>query len=120
MIYKTDLPKLTHNKLEEKEHNIYNNKAQKAVSFLLDRIVLNDYICQNIQEIQGYINGGVYILRLDIFKKYQLPDPFSFEIFLKQHEKDLKVMALKSTGYFIDIGSPDDYKKAQTELIHIV
>lgn len=66
---------------------------------------------------QGYINGGVYMIKKNIFGKYTLPEKFSFEIdFLEKYVSELKICAMKSTDYFIDIGIPEDYKKARTEL----
>lgn len=64
----------------------------------------------------AYINAGVYLLNRDIFKKYDLKDKFSFEEFLSNNLNDLKVGGiLLEKSYFIDIGIPDDYKKAQSD-----
>lgn len=65
----------------------------------------------------GAINGGVYMLRKQALLNRQLPEKFSFEKeFMEAHYRELKVMAFESEGYFIDIGIPEDYTKAQTEL----
>lgn len=66
---------------------------------------------------EGYINGGVYIVNKSIFEKLNLPITFSFEkeiLETKLHE--LNVHGYQSSAYFIDIGIPDDYEKAQTEV----
>jgi len=66
---------------------------------------------------KGYINGGIYLLKLTLFDRYTLPEKFSFEKdFLEEYVNDLNIAAMKSPDYFIDIGIPGDYKKARTEL----
>jgi len=66
----------------------------------------------------GYINGGVYAVNKEISKYLQrYNDKFSFEVdFLQKNIYNLKFTAFISDGYFIDIGVPEDYKKAQKEL----
>lgn len=65
----------------------------------------------------GYINGGVYILNKNVFEKYELPQTFSFEKqILETRTRELSVNGYKSYEYFIDIGIPEDYKKAQEEI----
>ena len=61
----------------------------------------------------GYINGGVYCVKTDIFDDYNLPDIFSFEHFLEDNSVDLKVFGFPSSSDFIDIGIPEDYSNAQ-------
>jgi D-glycero-alpha-D-manno-heptose 1-phosphate guanylyltransferase len=66
---------------------------------------------------EGYINAGFYIARKNLFGRFDLPDRFSFEEdFLKKHVASLEVHAYTSDAYFIDIGVPEDYQRAQTEL----
>jgi D-glycero-alpha-D-manno-heptose 1-phosphate guanylyltransferase len=60
---------------------------------------------------QGFINGGVYLMETDVFKVYQ-EDIFSFESFL---ETQNELGGFVCDGYFIDIGIPVDYKKAQQD-----
>jgi D-glycero-alpha-D-manno-heptose 1-phosphate guanylyltransferase len=61
----------------------------------------------------GYINGGIYLLKRDILKNINL-DSFSFESdFLQKELNNIDISGFKSDGYFIDIGIPEDYKKAQ-------
>jgi len=65
----------------------------------------------------GWINGGVYLLHHNIFDRYDLPKAFSFEQdFLQLKLSDLAPAAYLSQDYFIDIGIPEDYKKAQLDL----
>lgn len=70
----------------------------------------------------GYINGGVYAMNKAISKFFDYgKDAFSFEIdVLHKKINDIHSSAFISDGYFIDIGIPDDYKKAQKELNHIL
>ncbi|MHB1406035.1 MAG: nucleotidyltransferase family protein [Desulfitobacteriaceae bacterium] len=65
---------------------------------------------------QGTINGGLYLIRSDIFERFQVADSFSFEEFLGQHVNNLCFVGYISDTYFIDIGIPDDYQRAQNEL----
>lgn len=65
----------------------------------------------------GSINGGIYLLKKEILLGKDLPEKFSFEKdFMEAYFRELKVMAFVSDGYFIDIGIPEDYAKAQQEL----
>jgi D-glycero-alpha-D-manno-heptose 1-phosphate guanylyltransferase len=58
----------------------------------------------------GFINGGVYIIKRDIFVNYG--KKFSFEEFLEKNLSILNICAYIDKGYFIDIGIPQDYQKA--------
>ncbi len=66
----------------------------------------------------GSINGGVYLLNESVFPVLeQLPEKFSFEKdFLEAHYRSLRVLAYLSDAYFIDIGIPEDFARAQREL----
>ncbi|NVN98372.1 MAG: NTP transferase domain-containing protein [Geobacteraceae bacterium] len=64
----------------------------------------------------GYINGGTYIIRRDIFHGVELPSRFSFEAdFLVKFAQSFMMTGFVSDSYFIDIGIPDDYEKARIE-----
>ncbi|MFQ5641058.1 MAG: nucleotidyltransferase family protein [bacterium] len=66
----------------------------------------------------GYINAGVYFANRDLFDAFDLPDKFSFEEdFLKKYPERLCMHAFVTDGYFIDIGIPEDFQKAQTEMM---
>ncbi|EML8171377.1 D-glycero-D-manno-heptose 1-phosphate guanosyltransferase [Campylobacter upsaliensis] len=60
---------------------------------------------------EGLINGGIYLLKRDVFENYKLSNRFSFEEFLEQNYKSLKARAELFEDYFIDIGIPQDYEK---------
>lgn len=63
---------------------------------------------------EGYINGGVYVIRRAVFDKIQEPR-FSFEKeILEKTKKGL--YAVKCDGYFIDMGVPEAYFRANTEI----
>lgn len=64
----------------------------------------------------GNINGGIYVLNKDKFLQEELPLKFSFEKdFLEKFYKTKQVFGLVQDAYFIDIGIPVDYKRAQSE-----
>ncbi len=64
----------------------------------------------------GLINAGVYVLNPALFPP-TLPDAFSFERdYLPPRLGTLQPRAFIAEDYFIDIGIPEDYARAQTEL----
>jgi D-glycero-alpha-D-manno-heptose 1-phosphate guanylyltransferase len=66
----------------------------------------------------GLVNGGVFILRRQALADYLEPleGAFSFEAdFLVPRVKELRVFTYLSEAYFIDIGIPQDYNRAQEE-----
>lgn len=68
---------------------------------------------------EGLINGGVYLLNQTLFDGLPkpLPHQFSFETdFLEVYLNQLNIYGFESSGYFIDIGIPEDYQRAQHEL----
>jgi D-glycero-alpha-D-manno-heptose 1-phosphate guanylyltransferase len=66
---------------------------------------------------KGLINGGVYALSVQRFLQKSFPFVFSFEkdYLEKEYGRD-KIRATVSDHYFIDIGIPEDYQRAQHEL----
>lgn len=68
---------------------------------------------------EGLINGGVYLINKNIFDKLNLPEVFSFEIeILESKTSDLKVYGIAFQNYFIDIGIPSDFNKANTDFLN--
>ncbi|ENC1381393.1 nucleotidyltransferase family protein, partial [Campylobacter coli] len=59
---------------------------------------------------QGLINGGIYLLKKDIFDNFDLEKKFSFEKFLQENFELLKIQTQIFNDYFIDIGVPEDYQ----------
>ncbi len=70
----------------------------------------------NIEQT-GLINGGVYILNRKLYlSKTNEAVPFSIEKdFYESRINELHIFGLEYDGYFIDIGIPEDYNKAQTD-----
>jgi D-glycero-alpha-D-manno-heptose 1-phosphate guanylyltransferase len=68
-------------------------------------------------EKEGLINGGVYIINRELFlNKTEALKPFSIEKdFFETRINELNLMGFEYEGYFIDIGIPEDYKKAQDD-----
>ncbi|AJC90218.1 nucleotidyltransferase family protein [Campylobacter subantarcticus] len=60
---------------------------------------------------QGLINGGIYLLKKDVFDEFDLEKKFSFEEFLQSKCNALKIQTQIFDDYFIDIGIPEDYEK---------
>lgn len=66
---------------------------------------------------EGLINGGIYVAGKQIKKYFPPVQAFSFEKeFLETKLNELSFGGLISNSYFIDIGVPSDYMKAQIEL----
>ena len=60
----------------------------------------------------GYINGGIYLFKKNIFDSFELADKFSLESdFFTKYIDKLDIKAFKSSDYFMDIGIPEDYFK---------
>jgi D-glycero-alpha-D-manno-heptose 1-phosphate guanylyltransferase len=66
---------------------------------------------------QGCINGGMYALHRNKFLDEDLPTKFSFEKdYLEALYSKRRMFGLVQDEYFIDIGIPEDYERAQAEL----
>jgi len=64
----------------------------------------------------GYINAGVYLISKKYFLNFSLPEVFSLEKdFLENEYMNGHIYGYTSSDYFIDIGIPEDYSKAQIE-----
>lgn len=62
---------------------------------------------------EGLINGGIYVINKaqPIFK--DLPEKFSFETTVLESQCEFgNLFGIVEDGYFIDIGIPEDYQKA--------
>lgn len=69
---------------------------------------------------EGFINGGVYVLNRTLFG--DIPqDKFMMEKdFLEKYVESRVFSAFPCDGYFIDIGIPEDYEKANKEFRKLV
>lgn len=114
-----------------KKHSQYPSSVTLALKSMRDfdrygRVIINE---QNnrITEFkekeyckEGLINGGVYIVnkKESIFEG--LPKKFSFETSVFEPQCKLgKLFGVVQNGYFIDIGIPEDYKRANFELFKL-
>jgi D-glycero-alpha-D-manno-heptose 1-phosphate guanylyltransferase len=65
----------------------------------------------------GLINGGVYLLQVPLFLQEDLPKKFSFEKdYLEKLYAQRSMYGVAQNAYFIDIGIPGDFEKANREL----
>lgn len=65
----------------------------------------------------GLINGGTYLLNKSLAAFENYPSQFSMEKdFLEKEVDNKSLKGFESDGYFIDIGIPEDYQKAQQEI----
>ena len=66
--------------------------------------------------LPGYINAGVYLISKKYFLDFSLPEKFSLEKdFLEKEYVNEYFYGFTCSDYFIDIGIPEDYNRAQTE-----
>jgi D-glycero-alpha-D-manno-heptose 1-phosphate guanylyltransferase len=65
----------------------------------------------------GLINGGVYLLNTEQFLAEEMPAQFSFEKdYLEKYFDTRRIYGSVQDEYFVDIGIPEDYVRAQHEL----
>jgi len=77
-----------------------------------DRIIAFDE--KRANTAPGFINGGVYFCERNLFESVDLPQRFSFEYdFLRRFCREKRICGFASDGFFIDIGVPEDYLRAQ-------
>ncbi|MCT7516363.1 nucleotidyltransferase family protein [Aliarcobacter cryaerophilus] len=82
---------------------------------LLDNDKITDFKEKSFHE-EGYINAGIYCIKKDLFDHIVTEKVFSFEEFLEKHIQTLALYSyISNNSYFIDIGVPNDYKKAQSD-----
>jgi D-glycero-alpha-D-manno-heptose 1-phosphate guanylyltransferase len=67
---------------------------------------------------QGLINAGVYVFKAGLLlERFAFGEKFSFEKdFMERFVADLQFFGLEQDGYFIDIGIPEDFEKANLDL----
>ena len=80
----------------------------------------NDYSIRAFQEKKHYdaglINGGMYALNVEQFQEEELPEKFSFEKdYLESLYSKRRMCGVIQDEYFIDIGIPEDYERAQVD-----
>ncbi len=83
----------------------------------VDGTVITDFREKGVKG-KGLINTGYYIINAYWMLKQNLPEKFSFELdFLLPRIKEITPGYFTVENYFIDIGIPEDYAKAQKQLI---
>jgi len=85
--------------------NVLMNNQNRITSFM------EKQFCE-----QGQINGGVYLINRNSGLMDKQDTKFSFETeILQKHFSDSLFYGLINNRYFIDIGIPEDYEKANEE-----
>lgn len=71
---------------------------------------------KSAESYPGLINGGIYLIKSKYFRSLDLPAKFSLEkdLFAAMLNPE-SYMAQIFNNYFLDIGIPTDYARAQTE-----
>jgi D-glycero-alpha-D-manno-heptose 1-phosphate guanylyltransferase len=68
-------------------------------------------------ETNARINGGIYVMDSRVFAEIpSAPPPVSLETDVFPRLTGRRVYGYPTNGYFVDIGVPEDYAKAQREL----
>lgn len=71
--------------------------------------------CEN-----GLINGGIYLIKKELFCRFDLPSKFSFEKDILENKiDDIAIYGDIQDSYFIDIGIPSDYAKANIDFANM-
>ena len=60
----------------------------------------------------GKIDGGVYIIKKDLFHKRETRDTFLFGDFINNNIEEIKIGSITFDSEFLDIGTPEDLSKA--------
>lgn len=65
------------------------------------------------KEAPGLVNGGIYVFRREVLR--HIPErPASLELEVFPRILDCGIYGFEQNGIFIDIGTPEDYARAQT------
>jgi D-glycero-alpha-D-manno-heptose 1-phosphate guanylyltransferase len=92
-------------------HSTANNKRYGSVQIQNNQILSFQ---EKSSESTNLINGGIYFIHKQTFLNRNLPEQFSFEQdYLEKYVGEHTFTGFEENGYFIDIGIPEDYKKAQ-------
>ncbi|MFV0536754.1 MAG: nucleotidyltransferase family protein [Dysgonomonas sp.] len=111
---------------------LYDFHVQKNASISLALKPMNDFdrygsveldekeriICFNEKQYckEGLINGGVYLINKEVFSSFDLPEKFSFEKdIMEAYLDDIEIYGKNFDDYFIDIGIPSDFEKANKD-----
>lgn len=81
--------------------------------------LLTDFLEKGGQATEGFINAGIYVIERDILLRITPKKMISLEREIFPLYLGKSMYAYKSIGAFIDIGVPDDYKRAQQLFQHM-
>jgi D-glycero-alpha-D-manno-heptose 1-phosphate guanylyltransferase len=69
---------------------------------------------------RGLINAGCYVLKKNVFDGFRSGEPFSLESdLLAKKIPQMILNGFVTSGHFIDIGIPEDFARAQTDLANL-
>ena len=68
----------------------------------------------------GQIDGGIYLIKRTLFQDYNNGMPFSFNDYVINNLKFIKVGSIVFDEVFIDIGTPEDYNYAHKILKDLI
>ncbi len=108
------------NKFWQKKRNLVIVARQVLDTSRYGRLVVEDGLVKGFAEKgisgPGLINAGCYVFRRGQLDEYEVNRPFSLETdYLINAVHNSSVDVFVTNGYFIDIGVPEDYCRAQME-----
>ena len=120
-LFKADLQAVTAFHLEQHAHCTLGLKPMQNFSrygvVTLQENGRVDSFKEKMFYTEGLINGGLYVLKVPAFLQEGLPEKFSFEKdYLEALYAKRPMFGIAQDAYFIDIGIPEDYQRAQDEL----
>ena len=67
-----------------------------------------------------YSNGGIYLVKREILDMIPANTFFNAtDLMQKVIEKDLKLISYPNNQYWLDIGKPQDFEKAQQDVLNV-
>lgn len=120
-MFKVDIQKLYHFHLKQKAKATLairqvENVGRYGEVLLDDKQEIIQFSEKSNKVAKGWINGGVYIMQKNILQSFQANTKFSLEkeyFQVKAGKKELYALAFDA--YFIDIGIPSEYERANQE-----
>ncbi len=82
--------------------------------------IINNFFEKSTDTNENYINGGVYAIEKPYFLSFGFPEKFSIEKdFFEKYYKTERFCGMRCHSFFLDIGVPEDYEKAQDEFKYL-
>ena len=121
-LFKVNLKELMHFHLEKKSRCTLALKPmqdfERYGSVEIDAVQKINSFKEKQFITKGCINGGVYAIEVASFLQKSLEDKFSMEQdYLEKYSGEGNFYGFIQEGYFIDIGIPEDFVRAQIELL---